>query len=781
MNMLDRLLIRTIRATRAQFLATAMALLVGLMMYTAMSTLSHNMETGLARYYTRQGFAHLFAEMNPAPEAVVDDIQSTSGVARAEGRLVFETRAEPTPGARSTLRVVSYPQDHLLNRLHLVSGGLPEPAGGVSLALLEQYADANGLGPGDSITLFLRGEPLRARITGVVASPEFVYAIKDLRNIMPDYERFGVAFMPTATAQSIMGLEGRINSLTVLLEDESRASDLRKSLEDEFKYLGIRVMEREDQLSHAITRQKLDGIVQFSTVLPTIFVGIGAIVVYLMVSRMIEAERIPIGILMALGYSQVAITWHYVKYALLMGLAGAVSGTIAGYLLFMGIVPHFTDFFHIPFAQSIPRPSLYMAGAIAACVVCGVAGLLGASKATSISPTEAMRPPAPEAARPVPLEGLPVFWERLTATSRMVFRSVFRNWRRFAFASMAIALTYACVLVPLHTAQFFGKLLEKQFSEMETYDYTVTLSPPAGTGVVREIISEADASHAEPYVEQHLKLTCGWKEEFALTRAVRTDSRFFHLEGDSGRPVPVPERGILIPTFLAGKLGVTPGSVLQVSSTADPDRELEVAVAGVIKQYLGSTAYVSLGQMERITGEKAAVTGIALETGSDLKSRLDGAPNVEGVYSVNEISEAFEEIMETSMYSLSVMVLLGCIFGFAILFSTASISLSERVREFSTLRVLGFSRAEIFSIVLRENLAALVVGTVLGVPLAHALWVVVARNFSTEMYYLPDDALLLPHVWTLGVTAAFFASVMLAIWYRVKRLRFLDALKIRIT
>jgi putative ABC transport system permease protein len=778
---LDRLLIRTVGATRSQFAAAVLTILVGLMIFVAMRSTYYNMETALSEYYRRYGFAHLFADMNPSPETITRDVASLPGVTRAEGRLIFDARVETSPGVRATVRVVSYPVDHRINDLYIISGSLPDPEGGVGLALLKQYADTNNLAPGDPITLFVQGEPVRATVTGVVESPEFVYAIKDARDMFPDFERFGIAFMPLGTAQNLLGMEGRINNLVATVDDEAKAADLRKSIEEDWSDLGMRVTERENQLSHAVTTEELNSIEQFSTLLPAMFLGIGVVVVYLMLSRMVEAERIPIGIMMALGYSKAAIIAHYVKYSVLIGLTGALAGIISGYLLSLLMLPLFTQFYRIPLMQASPRPGLYLAGIVASCLVAGSAGFLAALKTTRISPTEAMRPPVPQVGRAIFLEALPVVWRHLASTSKMMLRSLIRNRQRLAFAILGIGLTYACILVPLHSTSIFTSLLEKQFGELEAYDYSVSLTSPAGYGVLAEVASAAGASRVEPYAEQYVKINYGWKEEFALARAIPVDTELFRLEDAGGRSLLIPTHGILIPEYLAGRLDVSPGSVLRITSFTNPDRERDVPVIGIVRQYLGSTAYMSLEQMEEILGEKEILTGVAVKTHQDPRLSLDDVPRVEVVHSPADLIESYRSLMEMGIYSLSVMVLLGCVFGFATLFSTASISLSERLREFSTLRVLGFSKAEVFSIVLKENLTALLGGVVLGVPLGHLLWVLLARSFSTDLYYLPQDALFWPHIWTLGITLGFFGSVMVAMWLKVRKVRFLDALKIRIT
>jgi putative ABC transport system permease protein len=496
---------------------------------------------------------------------------------------------------------------------------------------------------------------------------------------------------------------------------------------------------------------------------------------------MVEAERVSIGIMRALGYSKSAIVGHYTRYALLIGLLGSVPGVIAGYLFTLLMLPFFSMFFRVPGITALHVWQLYPFSIALACVPCALAGFLAGSKATKIIPSEAMRPAAPDVGRRVLFENLHALWSRIGTTTKMVFRGVSRNFRRFVFASLGIAFTFGLILVPIHSVFLFDMLIAKQYGELELYDYSVALASPQDRSVVREVARLSGASHAEPYAEEPLRLSHGWREESVLARAVLPDSSLFLFEADDGTKVSVPDRGILISEFIALQLGVERGSVIAVVSPRDPDTKHYIAVEDVVRQYLGTGAYVSLGQMERILGTKNVINGVALKTEGQVSADLDSAPGVLAVYNATALINAYNELMEMGTYSLSMMVFFGCALGFAVLFTTSSISLSERLREFATMRVLGFHRREILAMVAKENFAALVSGVLLGIPLGYGLCIGIARTFSSEMYFLPEDVLPLPYFVCGGITVVFFGLVMMALWRRISRLQFMDALKTRIT
>ena len=189
-------------------------------------------------------------------------------------------------------------------------------------------------------------------------------------------------------------------------------------------------------------------------------------------------------------------------------------------------------------------------------------------------------------------------------------------------------------------------------------------------------------------------------------------------------------------------MGVSRGDLVEMSSYVTGGKTHLVPVKAVVTQYLGSGLYMSLEQMERLTGQKETFSGVILSSSDDIKRAFQSMGNIESVYSSGDLTDIFSEYLGMMITYITVLVFVAGLLGFAILYNTTSVSIAERSREFSSLRVLGFSQKEIFQLVTRENLFALLAGLISGAPLGKGLVVLMIQAMlagGDEMFYFTTD------------------------------------------
>ncbi|MFW5896990.1 MAG: FtsX-like permease family protein, partial [Bacillota bacterium] len=515
---------------------------------------------------------------------------------------------------------------------------------------------------------------------------------------------------------------------------------------------------------------------------PVVFLGIAAVVIFMMLSRMIQEDRTAIGILKATGYTDAEILVHYLKYALLLGGGGAVVGLALGGVLADPFSRVFSTFFHIPEIHDHVDPTFYFIGVILTMGFCGVTGLMAARGVLQIEPAQALRPPAPAPGSRNIIEVLmPRFWRRISFTWRTVFRYIFRGKKRFVLGLMGVALTFTVILIPLYSYTMMMDLFVDQYEQMDLYDYAVTLESPLEYRHAREILTGVRVSMVEPFVEYPLTVSRGWREESMMGRGLPVRAKLQRFESVEGGALEVPSRGILVSEYMARRLGVVPGDVVDLASPLLSNREIRAEVAAVVVQYLGSGVYMSTGQMHELTGEGAGYSGLLVSSNDDVSAALAGARGISSVQSVEDLTAGFMQYLDVLVFGLGYYVIVGGVLGFAILFNTISASVSERRREIASLRVLGYSKAEIFGLLVRENAVAVVFGLLLGLPMGYGLISLVVHSFSSELFLMPLVISRTAIVITTVFTLFFVTLTMMAVRVRIWRMSFLDALTTRIS
>jgi putative ABC transport system permease protein len=99
---------------------------------------------------------------------------------------------------------------------------------------------------------------------------------------------------------------------------------------------------------------------------------------------------------------------------------------------------------------------------------------------------------------------------------------------------------------------------------------------------------------------------------------------------------------------------------------------------------------------------------------------------------------SFEKTVAESFWiSISALIGFACIIAFGVVYNGARIALSERGRELASLRILGFSRAEVASMLLGEQGLLTLLALPLGAAFGFAVCAVLALRFESDLFRLP--------------------------------------------
>jgi putative ABC transport system permease protein len=153
---------------------------------------------------------------------------------------------------------------------------------------------------------------------------------------------------------------------------------------------------------------------------------------------------------------------------------------------------------------------------------------------------------------------------------------------------------------------------------------------------------------------------------------------------------------------------------------------------------------------------------------------------VTSVSSTDSIADVFAQETQLMDSMIGFMLILSGVLGFAVVYNATIIGIGERETEFSALRVLGFSRGDIFRLVLKENNLTTVIGVLAGMPLANLLMVYFSGIFSTEQYSMILRAGPETYIMGLAVTVFFVVLAQVATYRKIRGLDFMAAIKSRI-
>lgn len=782
MRKMDLMLLGMIKNSKSQFLAVLIIIVAGICIYTSLSMVSTNLDHTLDSYYEENSFPHLFIEVLGAPVQTVERLHEIEGVKNVTGSLIMDVPVvSDNREKRQTLRLTTITGDEEeLSRSTLLEGR-PLTETRKEVWLIGQYAEANGIAPGDEIRIQVFGENHTLAVAGIVANPEYIYLMESPQSILPDARGFGVCYLTEAAGRLIMGEGQNYNYIRVEYEHGVDEEVLIEAVEDQLRPYGIKsTVERENQLSNAVMQEELMGLSRMSDSLPILFLLTAGIILMMILSRMVKKDRLKIGVLKAIGYHNKQIVLHYMKYAIIAGLIGGLLGSIIGMALAGAITEVFLEFFHIPMLKFKFEIFYIFSAMLLTAIFCTLSGMLGARGVLKITPTDAMREEPPKAGRRILLEGVPFLWKRFSFSRKLVMKNVFRNKKRAIFVVSGVALTYAMLMFTSTMPTVMDQMMNRHFTEFQKMDYNIGFYKPTHERAVYDLHHMIDVDHAEGIIEYPFELNKGHRKQSVNLLGLTESTRFYAFTDTEDKPIPLKPGGVLLSENLAKILKVKQGDQIQIHSILQEKTEIDIVVSGVVKQTLGMNAYMEIEEMRKLLLEKNLITGVFVDTqDSEVSAKLLGAANIATIMSTDDMRAVYQEYMNLIMTSISFMLLFSGIIGFCIVYITTMISINEREGEFSSLRVLGFTKREIFSMIRKENNIITAAGILVGIPLGDMFCRYSSSVYSTDIYTIDMTPTIGTAIWAGVFTIAFVILAQLATYRKIRKLDFLQALKNR--
>ncbi len=780
MRTLGHKLLHDLASHRAQYLAIALVIAIGIAGQVATGGLLVSLMQARNDFYRHNRFADVFASVKRAPDSATARIVEIPGVhdlqARVRTRGIIPDGRLAEPGSAL---LVSWPEPDGLNIVTLQSGRAPHDRGD-EIVVATAFAAAWSLHPGDRLSMVVNGRALTTTIVGVGDSPEFVYSIAPGR-MLPDYRQHTVAWMNHEELAAIAGLRGAFNDLTVTLAPGASEREVIDALDRELaRYGAAGAYGRDEQLSDRFIENEFEELEVHATIVPFVFLGSAAFLLHLVLTRRIRREREIIGMLKAFGYGNAQIGSHYLTLGLVVFAVGATGGVALGVWLGRLLAGLYVDFFRFPdfnFALDYGRTAIGLMIAAAA-VASGT--LSGVRSAVSLPPAEAMRPPVPPSYRrtlklPEPLR------RRVGLPERMILRHLARGPVRTALTVTGLAIACGLVAFSGFQSDAIDYMTRFQFELQDRSDLAATFTDPVSGRAAQELARYQGVLAVEPFRAVPVRLRHGHASYRTTLEAWQPDARLRILLDRSLRPVALPANGLLLSAQLAEVLGAEVGDTLVVEVQEGERQQFGTPVAGLLDDYVGVGAYLRLDRLHRLLGEQDAISGAWIAAGSErravVQSELALTPRVAGVSRREANVEAFHETFGRSLLIVAfVFLLIAGSLAFAMVFNAARTVFDERRRELATMRVIGMTRVETGYILLAELAVITLLAIPIGLALGYGLAAMLASAMKSELFRLP--VILHPHSYARATLALLGAAVMSMGWaaWDVSRLNVKEAL-----
>lgn len=742
-------LLRDVWKGKIQYGAVALIIFLGVSIFVTCYEAYLNLNMSYNTFYDRLNMADYWISVDGIGRNAVKDMNEIAGI-QASGRIVEDLFIDMggDSGEKISARVISLPENEppAINTVQIDVGSYFSRSSGREILVEKHFADYHNLKPGDWLTLENEQVKSRFRISGVVMSPEYIWIVKSAQEPMPTPRTFGIIFMPLREAEKIFDMEGTINQVTLSVApnvDHARVlAAVRTILERNYIkrftskddpvvvrnrridiLSGTRsayMTERKDLPVVQILRQDMQQFAMLAFLFPMLFLSMASLTIYVLLSRLVESQRIQIGLMRAMGYGRRVTMFHYLGFALMVGLLGSLTGVIAGHIWANGLTELYIHQLNIPIIETDWHWGALLGGFAAGILVPLLAGLLPAWSTMSIQPAEAMRPPAPRAGNRYIMRPLLFVLRPFPYFIKMPLRNIFRNFRRSLFMASGIASAIILVLVAMSFVDMVDEMFSRQYGTVTKYDAMIHLQGNGAASNVSLISHIEGVTLAEAVLDVPYRIRYGDTKVDTSIEGIPENSTMLNLITQDGIKIDVSADGILLPNSYRDKLGARIGDTLRLEPLTGTVEETDKKLIGYVWSYVGGRAYMPLREVQKLQRDSGAATGIMVKFDGTPDSytlkRIYDIPEVASIELIADTRKMIDAQMGFFWVMIGIMLLMGTALGGAIIFNGVMVNVTQRSREMAIMRAVGLGDKMLSFMISLENILVAAMGVAAGIP-----------------------------------------------------------------
>lgn len=821
--MLYKKMLREMRQNFGQFFSIFLLALIALALYAGIMGNIIGGEQARAKFHEETNLANGWLYGEGFTQENLEAVRALDFVTDAQLRMSVKGAAPDYEGAQVDLYLMT---ESILNKPYLIEGEEFDPSDSDGIWLANTFAEAWGISVGDTFRIEYNGITFERVVKGLVESPEYEYRISDedtetnfktISFVFMNYEAFPVrdyvkhliengTITAKALAENITlpaDIQERLAALGITALDDISADMLLEvvdeisdeQLQSLMPYTELIVKTEggalgyEEEIADAIDNNyavmvdedSIQGIArlnaeieqhkQFSIIFSLIFVVIAALIIATTMNRMVEKQRTQIGTLNALGMKKRKIMLHYISYSFFLSLLGGLVGILIGVMTLSTLL---SDMFAAWYIVPDWKPGYdmsYAAMLLLVAAACVFTAYFSCRKLLKVSPAEALRPAPPKQGKNCIFEKLP-FWNRLGFAVQYDLRDISRSKLRTVMGIVGTAAGMLLMVYSISCNTLMDDICDWIYGKIQSFENELVLSGDitlAQAEEMREALSGELVMQST--IEVALEANAPAGEKTTRTLTVIEGKGYYNLT-DSRQNVFYLEEGEIALSHRAAKdMNVGVGDTVYWHIYTEND--WHEATVGAIYWSPDTQGITYLRSDYEESGNEFLPS--LLLTNEDASGYADDS-RVVNILKKAEIREAFEASWEGIGLMVGFMILFSVLMVVIVLYNSGNLSFHERLKEFATLKVLGFQSGKIRRLIALENVWVTVIGIIAGAPFGRATLEAMMNSNGDNFDYVIQVPL-----WNYFLSGALIliASVLISYMFakRIKRLDMVEALK----
>ena len=554
------------------------------------------------------------------------------------------------------------------------------------------------------------------------------------------------------------------------------------------------VLDRGSTMSFASFEQYADRMDAIARVFPVFFFLVAALVASTTMTRMVDENRLQMGTLKALGYSNTMIAGKYLLYGLAASVSGSIFGMVVGFIVFPTIIwqAYQTMMFQMPTFSLQFYPGMAAGSVLLSAAVIGIATWESCRASLKEKTAALLLPRAPVAGKRIFLEYITPLWKHMSFSQKTTARNLFRYKKRFFMTVLGVAGCTALLLIGFGIQDSILPMLTKQTTELNHSDLTISLSDEKAftveNGVIDVLDASADVTSFGRFYTKSVTLYNADGDQQTISLVAAEDERqmtdYFTFRTRQGhKAISFDDSSVILTEKTAELLGLAVGDPFEVE-LSDGSRQT-LTLTGITENYVFTRLYLSQTQLKRLTGGPlpawntlyAQTSCPDTDARNALRTDLLACNYVGSVSFIEDTTEMFDNLIGCLNYVVILVIVCAAALAAVVLYNLISVNLGERKKELATIKVLGFYDKEVYRYIFREIDLLALMGSLVGLALGVPLHQFIIRTVEMDQMMFIRAAAPRSYLFSVALTLFFTVVVCRLMRRHIKKISMVESMK----
>ena len=685
---INRKIIRTMLENKSQYLGSLLLIITSCLLYTMFNQVAgslKNIEESFIKNYVQEDASFVIDN-----ELVnIQNLESRFNMIMEKTGSFDYSLTRDTDNNDRVLRVFS--ENKKVNIPAITKG---ESLGAWGILIDPAFAKANNIKIGDNVKIYSK----TFKVSGFVSLPNYIYPLKSESDMLNDPLNFGIAVIRQKDF-NIINMGSSTYSVKFLGDEstvESRKEDLKNYLKDH-KINIIKWMNSSENPRITFIHSEIDSVNTMSSTLPVAILILTCILTGIVMWRMLKKEAVIIGTMYALGYKRKEILKHYMAFPLLIAIVGGIIGSIIGEKTVKPMLDFYLAYYNMPYVSTSNNLKYVVISIILPIAFLSVFSYFVVRKALKSSPLDLMKGGKDDGK--VGFLEKNIHLEGFSFETKFKIREQLRSIPRSLLLLLGITMATMLLLVGFASKSSIDFLLKDTYGSTYKYQYQYLFNT----------LQQGKPVKGEPFAISSFYLESDNKIKFAVY-GMNPEDKYVNLKDKAGNQLYFDK--VIITKPLAEKLKVKPQDTIEVVNVLD-SKKYSIKIDSIAESYIGEFIYMPIDKLNNML-KLPQYSYIGIWSDEKLKIPENQLMNTA---SIDDFKNAFNSMTQVLQLSIGSISFISFMIGIIVIYVVTSMIIEENKKSISLMKVLGYKKKEVYSLILNSSSFIIILGYIIGVPL----------------------------------------------------------------